>query len=125
MIVRSIESWDYKEVKEIHEKYYKEEFEFPGFLNNYLMGIVVEDDSRIIVCGGIRTIVEAVAVTNKDIRVEKRREALYNLLNASTYYTRKKGYNQLHAFIQDPKWERHLIKAGFHPTKGHSLVMEI
>ena len=123
-MIREIRKNDLYQLKEIHQKFYENEFNFPDFFENFLcVFTVVDDNDNIISTGGVRTIIEAVAITDKDKSVRARRVALYELLAASQYVINRSGYNELHAFIQDPIWREHLIKAGFVPTKGNALVI--
>lgn len=126
-MIRAIANKDLEQIKEIHEKYYKTEFDFPNFVNKYLCAFVVadEDSHDIISVGGIRTIVESIAITNKDFSPRIRKKALTELLYANVHFTEKHGYNEIHAFVQDPEWEHHLRKVGFETTKGKCLVLSL
>jgi hypothetical protein len=123
--IRSINRSDYKEIYKIWEKFYSQEFEFPDFITNYLSVFVVHDEESIIVTAGIRTITEIVAVTNKDKSVRDRQDALHQILWASKFTCARTGYNQMHAFVQDDKWSKHLQKVGFRPTIGQALVIDV
>ena len=127
MITRSIYPRDLEQIKLIHDKYYKYEFDFEVFASKFLgsFAILEDDDKTIISAGGVRTIAEAVIVTNKDISVAKRRRALFDILQVSSYICTQSGHDQLHAFIEDESWLKHLLKNGFVETKGKSLVLEV
>jgi len=117
---------DINKLRIIHEKFYREEFQFPDFFRRYHAAFVIEDDlHNIITAGGIRPIAESVAITNKDMSVKVRREALHELLKAHMYATMQCRYDQLHCFIQDETWLKHLQRVGFHTTAGQALVMEL
>lgn len=118
-----MQSSDIDELRRIHEKHYSSEFSFDDFISGFISAFVIEENNRIISAGGIRSIVECVAITDKDISVRDRREALYQLLSASIFHTTSNGYNQLHAFIQDETWLKHLKRAGFKETVGKSIVL--
>lgn len=125
-MIRAIKKEDLEEVKRIHDKFYKDEFTLPDFVTNYLGAFVVEDENKnIITVGGIRTIVEVIAITNKDFSHRQRRYALYNLLDASVYVAKQFNYDQIHIFIQDDTYKQVAENREFHSTKGHSLVMEV
>lgn len=124
-MIRSLQIEDLEIIAQIHQKFYKDEFELPNFLNNYLCAFVESDEQGIITVGGVRTILECIAITDKDRSVKDRRKALYNILRASSYFAEKYNYNQLHAFVQDDNWVRHLNKVGFISTKGKSLILNI
>ena len=123
--VRPIMQDDYTQLKELHEKFYKDEFTLPDFINNYLLGFLVEKDGNIITIGGIRTIAEVILVTDKSQSVRVRRDSLLEALRVAILTAGINKYDQIHTFIQDPKWKNHLEKIGFHETKGTALVLEI
>lgn len=124
-MIRALEHKDLARLKEIHEKFYKKEFNFPDFTKHFICAYVVEEDGRIITAGGIRTIVECIVITDKDLTARERYYGLGYILNASRYFTEQSNYDQLHAFVKDITWEDHLIKKGFNKTEGQSLVLEI
>lgn len=126
MIVRRMSPSDIRILSRIHEKFYAGEFSFGDLFGNSLSSLVVTDDDDKIICGGqTRTIAEACIVTNKDIKISERRRALMSILNHFRQGVGCKGFDQLHAFVQDENWRRHLIKAGFKPTKGEALVIGV
>lgn len=117
---------DINELKKIHEEFYSDEFSFQDLFGNSLSSLVVTDDNdRIIVGGQARVIAEACVVTNKNIKIEERRRALISILNHFRQGVGCKGFDSLHAFVQDENWKRHLIKIGFKPTKGEALVIGV
>lgn len=126
MKLRCISFDDITQLREIHSKHFKNEFENPNFFDNFLSSFVVTDENnKIITGGGVRTIIEAVIVTDKDVEIQERRMALLEMLKMSAFVGNSNGYKELHAFIQDEDWMRHLKKAGFNETKGRSLVLNI
>lgn len=125
-MIRSYHPNDMEVIAQIHEKHYAEEFSLPDFISNFLCSFTIVNKGEIVSVGGMRTIVESVVITDKDKSVRDRREALYQILEASIYITGKCGYNQIHAsIINDESWKRHLTKVGFKPIKGNMLVLEV
>lgn len=126
-MIRPLRQDDIPKLSKLHQKFFTDEFSIYDFLDKILNPVAITDDNdeKIIVAGGIRPIMEAVAITNKDINIKERRYALYSLLQALTHTASKCNYSQIHAFIQDPKWQQHLEKVGFRETKGKSLVIEV
>ena len=123
-MIREIQIGDYDRLKYIHEKYYKHEFEFPDFLNHFLCAFtIIGDDGDIVLTGGIRTIVECVALTDKNKSPFIRRKALVELMAASQYVMDRSGYDEMHAFVQDDKWLDQLKRSGFRNTRGQSIVL--
>lgn len=125
-IIRPITDEDISRLKVIHSRYFSKEFDFPDFFTNFLSSFVVTDNNDdIIVGGGVRVITEAVIVTNKDFSPKKRREALLEIMRASMFTSSLRGFNELHAFVQDEKWLSHLTKIGFRKSKGQALVIGV
>lgn len=112
-MIRCIEPNDFNELHRIWEKFYKNEFPFPDFIDKYLCAFVVVHDNKIISAGGVRTIAESIVITDKDLSVRERIKALYEILEASKFVTLRSGYNNLNAFIKDDTWKKHLNKHGF------------
>lgn len=126
MNIRLLKLEDEQELREIHAKYYSEEFTFDDFTRGFLISFAVEDESgRIISAGGLRPLVEAVIMTDKSHSVRDRREALYNMLAAFVLAGMERKIDSIHAFIQDEDWLNHLKQIGFKETKGKSLVLNI
>lgn len=112
-------------VKTIHEKFYNREFDISE-LNKFMCSFVsVDANDKPIVAGGIRTIVEAIIVTDKDAPIEARIDALKEWLLTAKQATNDAGYDHMLAFVQDGKWMRHLMKYGFIPTAGNGLVIGV
>jgi hypothetical protein len=126
-MIRALEPKDVGKLREIHDKFFKHEFPFPDFFKGFLCSFAItdDDDDTLICVGAVRPIAEVFAITNKDETTRTRRQALYQILEASSYISSCHGFDQLHCFIQDDPWEKQLLKAGFRPTKGHSLVMDV
>ncbi len=125
--IRSFEPYDEIAVRKIHQKHYGEEFSMPNFMNKFIGAFTIEnEDNEIITVGGIRPILESVIVTDKDKAPKERMEALYTMLEASAFIGQRHGFDQIHAFIHDPKWSNRLQKSfKFSPTKGQSLYLDI
>lgn len=125
MNIRSFQKSDINQLKKIHEMYYKHEFSLDDFCQKFLDFFVIEDNNQIICAGGVRTISESVIVTNKSVSPRTKRAALYQMLEAQLFTCKNNKMNQLHAFIQDDDWERHLIKVGFRKCKGNALFLGV
>jgi hypothetical protein len=121
MQVRPFDQINLEELKEIHERFYAEEFSLPDFLSGFISSCVISDDEgRLVTAGGIRPMIEVVAVTNKEQSVRVRREALYKFVQLCMFSAQG---NDLHVFVQDEVWEKHLKRFGFRETKGKSLIL--
>lgn len=125
-MIREFRIEDIKEIKRIHDKFYKDQFPFPDFFEHFICAFTVLENDKIVLSGGVKTILEAVAVTDKDNPVRLRREGLYDLLTACTFTANRSGYNQIHTtVINDLRWQNHLEKIGFNPVNGQVLVLEM
>lgn len=116
---------DFSRIQAIHERFYKEEFPISDLASLTCGFCVVDEHDEVVTAGGVRPIIEAVIVTDKDVDIGLRRLSLLSMLNTASITTRAMGYSQLHAFVQDDSWQRHLIKYGFKPTVGKSLVISV
>ncbi len=125
MSLRAMRGYDMVDLKMIHHKFYREEFEFPDFQEKFLNAFVIEKDGEIITAGGVRIIAEAVALTDLSFDRRIRKEALQELLEGCAYTAGREGFDQLHAFIQDHSWKQVLINRRFKPTKGEALVFQL
>lgn len=126
MNIRNIEPSDIEALKELHEKYYKDEYFFDNFLNNLLGSFVIENESGIVCAGGVKTITESVLITNKSSAFHDKLEALNMALQVSDFICRKTNHNQLHAFIKDDVvWRAWLKKVGFKKCSSTPYFLEI
>lgn len=126
MDIRSMRIEDIDRLRKIHLRYYRDEFEFPNFSENFLSSFVVTDkNDEVITGGGVRAITEAIIITDKSYDIDKRRVALQEMLAASAFAAASHEYRQLHAFIQDEKWLKHLKRVGFKETVGKSIVLNL
>jgi hypothetical protein len=123
-MIRSFEPTDLDELKCIHEKYFKNQFNFPDFMN-YICVFVIEDSQGIITAGGIRDIAECTALTNMSRSPTDRIKALYQLLDASTFVCRKVGYDQMYVWSQNSKYTKRLMKNKFRPPQGQTLILDL
>lgn len=125
MRIRHLQPEDLGEVKKIHEKHFSREFDLPDF-SRFLAAFTISDpEDRIVTVGGIRPILECVAITDKELTPVVRRSAYFNILNACLYMADRSGYEQIHVFAQGNRWIEALKKVGFRDTQGTSLVMDV
>src|SRR5215470_9094789 len=126
-MIRNIMDEDVAELQRIHEKYFADEFTFEDFFLNNLFGFLIVDDNdgSIVTSCHIRPIMEIVAITNYDKSARQRYIALLDMLQHSRDILKRYKFQQLHAFIQNGKWESQLIRAGFARTKGNSLYINL
>lgn len=123
MIIRSLQSNDLEKLKDIHEKFFKDDFPLPDFTKFICAFVVTDTNDRVISGGGIRTICESVIVTDKDFSARDRKQALLEMLQSSIYFANKSGFDQIHAFVTDDKWYEKLKKYGFNDCKGRVIFI--
>lgn len=125
MNIRSFIPEDSNRLKEIHEKYYKDEFKLEDFLTCNTAMSILDDNKDIITTVGFRHFVEIIGITNKDKSPRLRREALLEALRALKFAIGQQNHTQLHAFVQDEIWLNQLKRVGFKSCKGSALFLEI
>jgi hypothetical protein len=124
--LRALTSEDLVVVKQIHERYYADEFAEPDFLKNYHGVYTITDENNIpVIIGGVKPIAEVIILTDKSFSPWIKREALYQMLDVASFTAGAHQHNQIHCAIQDAAYERHLKKVGFRPVKGNFLVMDV
>lgn len=125
-MIRALLKRDRVQIADIHKKFYESEFDLSDLQNLTCGFTAVNANDKVICAGGIKSIIEMIIVTDKDVDIRERQVALYDMLTMAGNSTKSAGYKQLHAFIQDEKWARYLIKhVGFKPTAGQSLVINV
>lgn len=111
MVARAIKYNDLKKIKELNDKYYSD-FEFPDFFR-LLNGFVIEDDTGIIMAGGVEMVGEAVLVSNKERNAITLGRALVEAQAIDVFTCHKFGIRDLYAFVNNDDYAKHLIKHGF------------
>lgn len=125
-MIRTIEPEDLARLKLIHAKFFEHEFSFDDFSASWITNFVITDDKDDIVSAAIiRPIMEIVAITDYDKSPRVRRAALYDMLQIAQYVLRRNNVPQLHAFIQDKKWENQLLRSGFKRCVGVPLYTNV
>jgi hypothetical protein len=126
-MIRNLSERDLPKLLDIHRNFYEKEFIFPELNDPKWLGkyVVTDDYDNVILFGGVRLLAESVAMTDKRYSVRERKAALIKLLQASLFVSSHLNFDQLHAFIQDETWSKHLKKYGFKPCKGAPLVINL
>ena len=71
---------------------------------------VVTEGEAVIAYGVLHNFTEGVQITDPSLSVFKRAKAMDLLLESAIIETRKRGLEQLHAFVKDQKWAASLEK---------------
>ncbi|HWY34354.1 MAG TPA: hypothetical protein VNX68_06885 [Nitrosopumilaceae archaeon] len=127
MEVRLLKPEDMFKLREIHKKFYKDEFIFPyDRVGKVLDQFVVAEGEEIITFGTLELTAEIIAITNKDFSAKIRREALYKLYDCLVFNADVNGHDIIHCMaIDDEKWFRHLKKVGFQECRGKYLYNKV
>ena len=124
-MIRNLHPHDLEKIREIHDKFFKDEFPLPDF-SQMLCPVIIEDDKEnIIMAGAIQPFAELVVVADKTKPLIARRKAYNTILHAAVFASARSGYNHLHAFTFDDRWERALRIAGFDDCKGKALYLGV
>lgn len=123
-MIRNIQKNDFGAIHSIWDKFYKDQFPFPDFLNYICAFVVCDDNDKIVTAGGIRPIAEVLLITDKSALPRTRIKALVEIKQANEFMARTKGFNNLYAFIKDDAaWQAILERIGF--KKEQVLYMEL
>jgi len=127
MIIRPVRPVDDFEINRIYNKWFSDN-EYPNFSNpQYQCSFVVtnDDSDKIIVAGGVKTIAEAVVVTDKSLPVKTRLDALLQALGSSIFIAQGMKQKQIHAFVNhDDRYVSILRKFGFKEIDAKLLVLD-
>ncbi len=124
MSIRACTYDDLLEIRLLHEKYFENEFDMPDLMS-YICAFVIEDEQGIVLAGGVRDIAECTAITDQSRPAVVRAAALHHLKDAATFVCRESGYDEMYAWSQNPKYSKRLMKNGFRPHRGQSLILSL
>ena len=121
---REVSSDDYEQIKKLNDAYYPQ-FEVPNF--KYIWnGFVIEDETNeMVMAGGVELTGEAMLVSNLTKSRIKLGKALVVAQGACAYTCNRLGVRNLHAFVDNPSYARHLMKHGFEERFTQVLRMRI
>lgn len=117
---------DKLEADEIYSKYFSHN-EYPDFLdkNEFRCPFVVYDEDRIVLAGGVKTIAEAVVITDQSLSPRMRQEALFQALGSTIHIAMAMGHEEVYAFVNnDENYVKHLQKFGFRLIDAKLLVLD-
>lgn len=122
-MLRKFKTEDFRKLKEIHEKYYTNEFPFPN-LDSFMSFLISTDhNGELIAAGGVRSIAEIITITDKDKSPVIRGRCLMELLNHGRTVASSYGYDQLYSHVEGANWVRAHKIAGFKQFKAVPLVL--
>ena len=120
--IKPLQKLDIDHIKKLHEKYYSQ-FEFPDFFNRFLVNFkIIDENEEIIIAGGVRPIAETIIVTDQTKSRTKIGRALVEAQRFSMYACGRYNIDELHAFIDDMQYAKHLERHGFSErSKAYSI----
>jgi hypothetical protein len=130
MKIRDIRWADKPDIDRIYREFYSNN-EYPTFLSDkpdqrFPCSFIVEDeDEKVIVAGGVKTIAEAVFLTDKNFSPRVRLDALLHGLGSSIFIAQGMKHRQIHAFVNnDERYVSVLKKFGFKEIDAKLLVLD-
>jgi len=110
--------------KEVTEKMHDGSFPFPD-LNNplYISKKTVVDSGKIVAVGLVRLTAEGILFVEPDAPLVTRARASYNVMNALQEDVKKRGLDECHIFVKDPKVQKFMEHFGFTPCKGGNALV--
>lgn len=121
--VRPVKETDIEAIRTLHNEYYPE-FAFPDFYH-LLCGWVIEDDTGIVMAGGVEMCAEALLVSNQAKSNIKLGRALLISQGIVGHTCEQFGIENAYAFVNRDDYAKHLIKHGFVERFERALLMRI
>lgn len=112
---------DVPEIRRIY-KQQEDKFDLP-YADAEVAGVAVDDDDKIVGFIMIRRIAETILVLDLERSKKHRIQALQELFAGALLESRIADIDQIHAFVQDPKFSKLLKKHfGFETCIGEALI---
>lgn len=124
-MIRNTQDNDLHIIYKVWAKHFRDQFEFPDFVKDFLCTFTVMDEDKVIAVAGVKPILESIIIVDKDFSTRARRSALLQILSTSEFVGKQHGFNQLHAFIQEEQYLEQLKRYGFELTKGQAVVRNL
>lgn len=128
MIIRVPYHSDRPEIDRIYKEYFSQN-EYPDLYDRKIFTcpfVVATNTDRIIVAGGVKTIAEAVVVSDRGLPIKTRLDALLQSLGSIINIVREMKRNQIHVFVNnDEKYVKVLQEYGFKLIDAKLLVLDI
>jgi hypothetical protein len=109
MNIRKYRPEDAGKVDEIYDRCWLGTFGRPN-LSHVLSAAVIEDDGKVIAFGCLELMVEAVMIVDTDAPVDKRVEALTQLIETAKFVARDKTFERFYVFPSDSHFLGILMK---------------
>lgn len=113
MTSREFKRSDVEYVRQLHDKYFGNQFVSDDFMNMLNAFVIENDEGKVILAGGVKPLAETILVTDKSHSMTTIGRALVEAQKISMFTCRKLGIDWLHAFVKDESYMNHLIQHGF------------
>ena len=125
--IRLLELDDLPKLVEIHEKFYKDQFEFPigsdrKQLDKY---IVTDENDNILIFGTLEVNAELVALSDLDADIKLRREAYSRIIAANLFGANNYNLPYIYASATSEAMAKHLKHRGFTMPKHPILIHRV
>ena len=122
MRIRLANPNDLDHIRAAHAQYYAEEFPFPDF-SKFHGVYIIDNENGYVTAGGVRLAAESIILTDKAVAPIIKVKALHQMLAQQAHVCGKLGVDQLHCWIDDEHYSKHLQEHGFVKSKGEFLVL--
>jgi citrate lyase synthetase len=128
MIIRVPYHSDRPEIDRIYREFFNKN-EYPDFYDRKIFScpfIVATNRDEIVVAGGVKTIAEAVVISDQSLPIKTRLDALLQALGSVINIVKEMKRNQVHVFVNnDEKYVKVLQEYGFKLIDAKLLVLDI
>lgn len=125
MITLPLRDTDLEKLREIHEKFYQEEFNFPDFSKNWLSTFkIINGNNELITAGGIKLFPELVLLTDQNASASNRAFGLNAALQIATLVAN--NHDGVFCSVKkDSKWHEQLRSVGFRDAQDHNMILSL
>jgi hypothetical protein len=117
---------DVIEIDKIWQSFYSGEFGLPPLDSQTLYHTVIEDREKVVGFGQIRATAESIMVIDQSLTMREKIQIVRLILEKQLEGMIVKDITECHAFAQNPRFARMLVKHfGYQPTIGESVVLKI
>lgn len=128
MIIREPHYSDKSEIDRIYKEFFDGN-EYPDFFNKDMFPcpfvVTNEEDTKVLLAGGVKLIAEAVVVSDQSLSKRVRFDALLQALGSTIFITQGMKHHQVHVFVNnDEKYVKTLQRFGFKLIDAKLLVLD-
>lgn len=125
MSIRFARPEDETKIRRLYREHYNGQFDFPS-RDNTIIQLVAEKEDKAIGYGLLKTLSEAFIILDKSESGRKKIEAISELIQGALMAADAMNIEQIHAFVEDPKFASLLKKHfSFKTYVGEALVLDV